>query len=67
MIDNIRDREKTKWMSYCEFLVFVSRLALENYSDASQVEVAMHQKIDKLLPVLLQPANMTPQFVLAKE
>ena len=63
LVDTIIDQERPNQMKFVEFLVFLCRCAFEHYNGTPYENEMMYLKLEKLLPQMLAPMNVSPLFL----
>lgn len=67
IIDTIRDPTRPQQMKYVEFLVFLCRIAHEHYKDTVYAKELLYKKLDHLMPSMLAPLYLQPQFLFGEK
>ena len=62
VIDTVRNRERMYQLQYPEFLYFLCKITEVHYTNTEYDGCEFHTKLDNLLPHLLEPMGLVPQF-----
>ena len=62
VIDTVSKRERMYQLQYPEFLYFICKITEVHYTNTEYEELQFYIKLDHMLPLLLEPMELVPQF-----